>query len=77
MGGFCQELLSENNFEAILATFCQFGYGKNASEAVHNIATDQKDYPNAPQVLLNSQNISSNNSLKKGWLLALGHLQRS
>ena len=77
MGGFCQELLNENNFEAILTTFCQYDYGKNASEAVHNTATDQKDYPNAPRVLLNSQNISINKSLKKGWLLALGHPRRS
>ena len=34
-GGFCEELPSENDFEAVLA---------NASEAVLKIATDQKDY---------------------------------
>ena len=42
--GFCKELVSENDFEAILATFCCYDYGANASEAVQKIATDQKDY---------------------------------
>ena len=44
IGGFCEELLSENDFEAVLATFCCFDYRTNASEAVQKIATDQKDY---------------------------------
>ena len=44
-GGFCEELLSENHFEAVLATFCCYEYGGNASEAVQKIAADQKDYP--------------------------------
>ena len=75
-GGFCEELLSENDFEAVLATFSCYDYGANASEAVWKIAVDQKDY----QILLvcysllNNQNISINNS-EKGWLL--GHLRRS
>ena len=30
----CKELLSENNFKAVLATFCCYGYGAYASEAV-------------------------------------------
>ena len=42
--GFCEELLSENNFEAVLATLCWYKYGFNACEAVLKIATDQKDY---------------------------------
>ena len=42
--GFCGELLSENHFEAALATFYCHDYGGNASEAVQKIATDQKDY---------------------------------
>ena len=41
--GSCDELLSENDFEAVLATFCCYDYGANASEAVPKIATDQKD----------------------------------
>ena len=40
----CEELFSENDFEAVLATFCCYGYGANASEVVQKIATDQKDY---------------------------------
>ena len=50
-GGFCEELLSENDFEAVLATSCYYDYGANASEAVKKIATDQKDYENALCVL--------------------------
>ena len=36
-GDFCEELLSENNFEAVLTTFCCYDYGDNASEAVQKI----------------------------------------
>ena len=43
-GSFCEELISDNDFEAVLATFCCYGYGANNSEAVQKIATDQKDY---------------------------------
>ena len=43
-GGFREETLSENDFEAVLATFCCCDYDANASEAVQKIATDQKDY---------------------------------
>ena len=43
-GGFCEELLSETDFEAILATFYCYDYGANASDAVQKIAADQKDY---------------------------------
>ena len=41
--GFCGKLLSENGFEAALATFCCYDQGVNASEAVQKFATDQKD----------------------------------
>ena len=33
-GGFCEELLSENYFEAVLVNFCCYKYGANAFEAV-------------------------------------------
>ena len=33
-GGFCEALLSENDFEPVLATFCCYDYGAKASEAV-------------------------------------------
>ena len=41
---FCEELLSENDFEAVLVTCYFYDYGADASEAVQKIATDQKDY---------------------------------
>ena len=37
-------MLSENDFEAVLATFWCYEYGANASETIQRIATDQKDY---------------------------------
>ena len=40
----CEELLSENDFEAVLVTFYCYGHGAKASEAVQKIATDQKKY---------------------------------
>ena len=40
----CEELLSENDFYAVLATFCCHNYGANISEALQKIATDQKVY---------------------------------
>ena len=41
---FCEEFLNENNFEAVLASFCCYDYGANNSEAVQKITTDQKVY---------------------------------
>ena len=43
-GGFCEELYKGNEFKAVLALFCYYDYGANASEAVQKIATDQKEY---------------------------------
>ena len=34
---FCDELLSENDFEVILVNFCCYDYGANASEAVQKM----------------------------------------
>ena len=34
------ELLSENDSETVLATFCYYDHGVKASEAVQKIATD-------------------------------------
>ena len=39
-----EELLSKNDFEAVLATFCCYDCGAKASEKVHKIATDQEEY---------------------------------
>ena len=38
-GGFCEELFSENDFEAVLVNFCCCEYGANASEAFQMIST--------------------------------------
>ena len=43
-GGFCEELLSENDFDVLLATFCCYEHGANASETVQRIVTNQKEY---------------------------------
>ena len=43
-GDFREELLSEKDFETVLATSCYYGLGAMASEAVQKIATDQKEY---------------------------------
>ena len=69
--GFCKELISENDFEIVLATFCCYDYGANASKIVQKIATDQKDYRKCSSCVsfLNSQNISINNSEEVGYLL--------
>ena len=37
VAGFCEELLSENDFEAVLVNFCCYEYGANASEAVQKM----------------------------------------
>ena len=59
----CLELSSENDFEAVLATFCYYDHGVKASEAVQKIAAGQKEYRKMLLVgynLLNSQNIPMN-----------------
>ena len=39
-GDFWEGLVSENNFEAVLASFCCYDYGAKDSEVVQKIATD-------------------------------------
>ena len=43
-GSFCEELLSENDFETILVNFCCYEYGANASEAVQKQRLAQGHY---------------------------------
>ena len=43
-GDFWEELLSENDFESVLANFCCCDHGANVSDAVQMIATDWKGY---------------------------------
>ena len=46
---YCKGLLSENDFEAVLATFCCYDYGANASEAVQK-SQIKKIITNAPRM---------------------------
>ena len=39
-----EKLLSENDFEAVLATFCCYEHGVSSAEADQKITTDQQDY---------------------------------
>ena len=66
-GSFCEELLSENDFEAVLANFCCHDYVANASVAVQKNATDQNNSHKCYSCdsFLNSENISINNSEKR------------
>ena len=59
-GGFCEELLKENDCKTVLATFFCYDYGANASEAVQKIATDHKEYRQIAKIYL-----SINNSEKR------------
>ena len=43
-GGFCEKLLGENDFEAVLVTLCCYDHGANTSEAGQKTTTDQKEY---------------------------------
>ena len=38
-GGFCDELLSENDFEAVLVNLCCYAYCPHASEGVQKTST--------------------------------------
>ena len=66
-------MVSENDFEAVLATFCCYGHGAKASEAAQKIATDQKEYRkcSSEQPKYTYQSIT----VKNGWLQ--GYLRRS
>ena len=43
-GDFSEELLSENDFEDVVTTFCYYDHGSKASEKVQKITADQKQY---------------------------------
>ena len=68
----CEELLSENYFEAVLATFCCYDYGTNASEAVQKVSTDQKDYRKCSSCVIVCliAKIYQSITVKKGGLLS-------
>ena len=62
---FVRNCLVKNDFEAVLAFFCCCDYDVNASEAVQKIAKRLSQMLLACYSLLNSQNISTNNSEKR------------
>ena len=70
-------MLSENDFEAFLTTFCGYNYGPSASEAVQKTVTNQKSYHKCSLYVIVcwTAKIYESIAVKKGWLL--GHLQRS
>ena len=77
-GSFCEELPSENDFEAVLATSCCYDYDTNTSEAVQKIATDQNEYHKCPSgfmICWIAKIYQSINNSENDWLL--GHLRRS
>ena len=76
-GGYWEELFYENYFEAVLATFCCCDHGANASEAIQEIATDQKVYHKCSSynIVFWIAKIYQSITVKKDWLL--GHLRRS
>ena len=43
-GDFCLEMLSKNDFEVVLITFCCYNHGAKAPEEIQRITTDQKEY---------------------------------
>ena len=51
-GDLCEELLSENDFETVKATFGCYDHGAKASEAVQKFATDQKEYCKCPSCVI-------------------------
>ena len=71
-------MVSENDFEAVLTTFCRYDPGANASEVVQKVATFQKEYHKCSSCVtiywiarINYQSVT----VKKVWLL--GHLRSS
>ena len=74
MTSFSDEILSKNDFETVLVTFCCYDYGVKTSKG--KITKDQKDSQKCSLCVIVcciTKNIISNS--KKDWLL--GHLRRS
>ena len=69
-GGLYEKLLSENDFEFVLAFFCCYEYGAKAFEAVQKIATDQKDYHKCSSCVIVCwrAKIYQSITVEKGWL---------
>ena len=74
-GDFCEELLCENDFEAVLANFCCYEYGANASGGSSENRYRIKRLSQMLLVCYSLLNSHQSITVKKGWLL--GHLRRS
>ena len=76
-GDFCEELLNENDFEAVWATFCCYDHGAKAFEAVQKITTDQKKYRKCSSCVIICYPKYTHQSIivKNVWLQ--GYLRRS
>ena len=74
---FCEDFLTEDDFEAVLAMFCNYDYGVNASETVEKMAIDQKNYRKCSLCVIVCciATACHQYNSKNGWLL--GHLRRS
>ena len=74
---FCEELLSENEFEAVFASFCCYDYDAKVSEAVQKIATDKNVYHKCSWCIIICwiAKIYQSITVKKSWLL--GNLRHS
>ena len=70
IGGFCEKLHSENDCEAVWATFCCYDFGAKVSKTVQKIATDEKDYHKCSScvVICWIAKIYQSITVKKGWL---------
>ena len=68
-------VLSENDFEAVLANFSWYDHGAKASEEVQKIATNQKEYRKSSSCVVISRIAKMYISVKNGWLQ--GYLRRT
>ena len=66
-----EEMLCEDDFEAVLAALCCYEYGANISEGVQKVATDRKYYQKCSLCVIVCwiAKIYQSITVKKGWLL--------
>ena len=76
---FCEELLGENDLEAVKATFCCYDHNAKASKAVQKIATDEKKYRKCSSCVIIYWIAKIYPSIKNGdkWLANIGHFHLS
>lgn len=67
MSSLSEDLLSENDIEAVLAAECCYDYGANSSKAVEKVVADQKDYNKSSLGVITNPYFIDNS--KKNWFL--------